>query len=145
MVRLLNFSSSPTSRISVAPDGSPRNTVVRSPDTSPWPQATNRWNRGKVICRERILLNHSGRKRSCACMSPSQVTLAWMSNFQIRNIFPAFHTPRPDDLPWVQIRKSDDLRNPCTKSLLLQALLAQPFAVQIIPTPPASDNPQARG
>ena len=41
MVRLLNFSSSPTSRINVAPEGRPRRTVVRSPDTSPYPQATN--------------------------------------------------------------------------------------------------------
>jgi hypothetical protein len=42
---------------------------------------------------------------------------------------------RPYDLPCVPIRKSDDLRNPCAKSRVLQVLLAQSLAMQIISTP----------
>jgi hypothetical protein len=34
----------------------------------------------------------------------------------------------------MQIRKSDDLDNACAKSLVLQILLAQAFAMQIIST-----------
>jgi hypothetical protein len=39
---------------------------------------------------------------------------------------------RPYDLPCVQIRKSDDLRNPGAKSRVVQVLLAQSLAMQII-------------
>ncbi len=53
---------------SVAPDGSPLRTVVSSPEISLFPQATILWKRGNVTCRERIRLNHSGKKRSCACI-----------------------------------------------------------------------------
>jgi len=42
--------------------------------------------------------------------------------------------PRPYDLPCVQIRKSDDLDNACAKSRVLEALLAQAVAMQIIST-----------
>jgi hypothetical protein len=35
----------------------------------------------------------------------------------------------------MQIRKSDDLRNACAKSSVLQVFLAQAFAMQIISTP----------
>jgi hypothetical protein len=47
-------------------------------------------------------------------------------------------TPRPYDLPCVQIRKSDDMDNACAKSLVLQVLLAQSFAMQIISMPTLS-------
>jgi hypothetical protein len=42
---------------------------------------------------------------------------------------------RLDDLPCVQIKKSDDLDNACAKSQVLQVLLAQALAMQIIPAP----------
>jgi hypothetical protein len=43
--------------------------------------------------------------------------------------------PRPYDLHSAQIKKSDDLDNACAKSLVLEALLAQAVAMQIISTP----------
>jgi hypothetical protein len=47
-----------------------------------------------------------------------------------------FSTPsRPDDLHSAQIKKSDDLDNACAKSLVLEALLAQAVAMQIISAP----------
>ena len=42
---------------------------------------------------------------------------------------------RPYDLHSVQIKKSDDLDNACAKSRVLEALLAQAVAMQIISTP----------
>jgi hypothetical protein len=42
---------------------------------------------------------------------------------------------RPYDLHSAQIKKSDDLDNACAKSLVLEALLAQAVAMQIISTP----------
>jgi hypothetical protein len=42
--------------------------------------------------------------------------------------------PRPCDLPYMQIKKSDDLDNACAKSLGLEAILAQAVAMQIIST-----------
>jgi hypothetical protein len=41
---------------------------------------------------------------------------------------------RPYDLPYAQIKKSDDLDNACTKSLVLEVLMAQAVAMQIILT-----------
>ena len=46
--------------------------------------------------------------------------------------------PRPDDLPCVPIRKSDDLHNPGAKSRGVQVLLARSLARQIISTPKLS-------
>jgi hypothetical protein len=43
-------------------------------------------------------------------------------------------TPRPYDLHSAQIKKSDDLDNACAKSRVLEALLAQAVAMQIIST-----------
>ena len=43
--------------------------------------------------------------------------------------------PRPYDLHCAQIIGSDDLDNDCAKSWVLQVLLAQSFAMQIIATP----------
>jgi hypothetical protein len=42
---------------------------------------------------------------------------------------------RPYDLPYAQIKKSDDLDNACAKSLGLEAILAQAVAMQIISAP----------
>jgi hypothetical protein len=42
--------------------------------------------------------------------------------------------PRPYDLHSAQIKKSDDLDNACAKSRVLEALLAQAVAMQIIST-----------
>ena len=42
---------------------------------------------------------------------------------------------RPYDLHSAQIKKSDDLDNACAKSRVLEALLAQAVAMQIISTP----------
>src|SRR5262245_46123121 len=41
---------------------------------------------------------------------------------------------RPYDLPYVPIRKSDDLRNHFAKSQIFEGLLAQSVAMQIIST-----------
>jgi hypothetical protein len=41
---------------------------------------------------------------------------------------------RPYDLHSAQIKKSDDLDNACAKSRVLEALLAQAVAMQIIST-----------
>jgi hypothetical protein len=46
--------------------------------------------------------------------------------------------PRPYDLHSAQIKKSDDLDNACAKSRVLEALLAQAVAMQIISTPGVS-------
>jgi hypothetical protein len=43
--------------------------------------------------------------------------------------------PRPYDLHSAQTKKSDDLDNACAKSRVLEALLAQAVAMQIISTP----------
>jgi hypothetical protein len=43
-------------------------------------------------------------------------------------------TTRPYDLHSAQIKKSDDLDNACAKSRVLEALLAQAVAMQIIST-----------
>jgi hypothetical protein len=45
-----------------------------------------------------------------------------------------FIQPRPYDLHSAQIKKSDDLDNACAKSRVLEALLAQAVAMQIIST-----------
>jgi hypothetical protein len=51
---------------------------------------------------------------------------------QVRNI--QNRVPRPYDLHSAQIKKSDDLDNACAKSRVLEALLAQAVAMQIIST-----------
>jgi hypothetical protein len=43
-----------------------------------------------------------------------------------------------------QIKKSDDLDNACAKILVLEALLAQAVAMQIISTLPVSGGPQGQ-
>jgi hypothetical protein len=48
-------------------------------------------------------------------------------------------TPRPYDLHSAQIKKSDDLDNACAKSRVLEALLAQAVAMQIISAPEVVD------
>jgi hypothetical protein len=50
----------------------------------------------------------------------------------VRNI--QNRVPRPYDLHSAQIKKSDDLDNACAKSRVLEALLAQAVAMQIIST-----------
>jgi hypothetical protein len=48
--------------------------------------------------------------------------------------------PRPSDLPGVQIKKSADLDNACAKSQILEALLVQAVAMQIISAPEHLDD-----
>src|SRR5919109_2408865 len=86
-------------------------------------------NRGRISSQDKQRIAASERVRASCCRSSSRLNSGGSC---MGVLIESLTLPRPYDLPCVPIRKPDDLDNTCAKSLVLQVLLAQAFARQII-------------